>query len=256
MTRASRSLRARPPLPTHSAAGRVLPAASVTRIRTTKSSPGVAAEADDVAEPEFVEEGEQLAVAKAAVGKDRDGAGRRHEFLQPHQARILESIALRGQFLLPDGQPQQGRCPPVPSDQAEHQRGLPIPVELGPVHRNQHFPTRTDLMGNPMGEAVPHVDALVAYQPIYLLDRVLGHQAPRLGERLADHRDRQRRARHYPKRRPSQRIDALGVQVMPIQPAYERTHIPKPPPQPLRLAHVHAPFRNHRSFYGTRSNRA
>jgi hypothetical protein len=33
-------------------------------------------------------------------------------------------------------------------------------------------------------------------EPIDLLDRVLGHQAACLGQRLADHRDSERRAGH------------------------------------------------------------
>jgi hypothetical protein len=38
----------------------------------------VAAEADDVAKAQFIEEREQLLVAEAAVGQDRDPAARRH----------------------------------------------------------------------------------------------------------------------------------------------------------------------------------
>ena len=70
--------------------------------------------------------------------------------------------------------------------QAEHQRRLPVAVELGPVHGHEGVPARADLVRHPGGEAVPHVDALVAEQPVHLLDRVLGDQAPRLGQRLAD----------------------------------------------------------------------
>ncbi len=98
-------------------------------------------------------------------------------------------------------------------------------VEIGPVHRHQDVLLRADLLRHPVGEAVPHVDALVAHQPVHLLDRMLGHQTPRLGQSLADHGHRQRGARHHPKRgarhHPKrgarQGIDPLGVQLMPVE---------------------------------------
>jgi hypothetical protein len=40
---------------------------------------------------------------------------------------------------------------------------------------------------------------------------MLGHQTPRLRQRLPDHRHRQRGARHHPEPRPGQRIDPLGI---------------------------------------------
>jgi hypothetical protein len=45
-------------------------------------------------------------------------------------------------------------------------------------------------------EALPDIDADIAEQAIDLLDRVLGHQAARLRQGLADHRDGERGAGH------------------------------------------------------------
>ena len=100
-------------------------------------------------------------------------------------------------------------------------------VEIGPVHRHQNVALRADLMRHPAGEAVPHVDAAVAHQPVHLLDRMLGHQSARLRQCLADHGHRQRGARHHPKRRAGQRIDTLGVKVRPIQTADELANVVK-----------------------------
>jgi hypothetical protein len=66
----------------------------------------VAAEADDVAEARFVDEGEQLVVAEAAVGEDRHGATRRHHLRQPDQAGVFPIVAQLQQFVFPDRQPQ------------------------------------------------------------------------------------------------------------------------------------------------------
>jgi hypothetical protein len=67
-------------------------------------------------------------------------------------------------------------------------------------HRHQDVRAGTDLLRHPAGEAVLHVGASVAQQPVHLLDRVLGHQPTNLRQRLADHRHRQRGARHHPER--------------------------------------------------------
>ena len=119
-------------------------------------------------------------------------------------------------------------------DQAQHQRRLAVSVKIGPVHRNQDVPLRTDLLRDPAGEAVPHVNARVAHQPVYLLDRVLGHQTPCLRQRLPDHCHGKRGPRHHPKRGARQCIDPFGVQVRPIKPADEASDLP----QTLRLDHA------------------
>jgi hypothetical protein len=55
---------------------------------------------------------------------------------------------------------------------------------------------------------------LVAEKTVDLLDRVLGHQTPRLRQGPPDHRNRQRCTRHDPERRPGQRINPLGMNVV------------------------------------------
>jgi hypothetical protein len=54
----------------------------------------VAAKANDVVEAKFAELGEQLLVAKPAVGQDRDQASWRHELAQAPQAGVLIIVAL------------------------------------------------------------------------------------------------------------------------------------------------------------------
>ena len=126
-------------------------------------------------------------------------------------------------------------------NQAEHQRRVVVMVEIGPVHRHQDILTASDLMWHPAGETVPYVDAVIAEQPIHLFDRMLGHQTTSLGQRMADHRNRQRRRRHHAKRRTSKRIDTLGVQVRPIQPPNKRADVVKTTKPPIHLHHTVAP---------------
>ena len=61
--------------------------------------------------------------------------------------------------------------------------------------------------------AMFHGDGLVAQQTVDLLDRVLGEQASRLGQRSADHRDSQRRSHHHAQRRVGQRQHPLAVEI-------------------------------------------
>ena len=79
----------------------------------------------------------------------------------------------------------------MPRHQIEGERRLPVAVEVGPVHGNDNLPTCSDQMRNPVGEAFPDIDFLVAEQTVDLLDRMLGHQTPRLRQCLGDHRHRQ-----------------------------------------------------------------
>jgi hypothetical protein len=171
VTRAPRSLQARPALPTQAAAGRVSPLASVTWMLP----------------PQLRQEGEQLVVAEAAIGEEGDLAPRRENLGEPHQAGILVGVALVREFVLPHRQPQQWRGAALAGDQMQGEGGLPVTVELGPVHGDQDRLACADHVRHPMGEAVPHIDALVAEQPVHLLDRVFGHQPARLRQRLTNH---------------------------------------------------------------------
>ena len=128
--------------------------------------------------------------------------------------------------------------------QAQHQRRLAVVVEVGPVHRHQDVARRPDLVRHPTDEAVPHVDARVAQQPVHLLDRMFGHQPARLRQCLADHRHRQRSARHHAKRGTRQRINPLGVKVLTIQVVDKPAHLHKPLGRLLRLAHANTPTQN------------
>lgn len=185
----------------------------------------VAAEADHVAEAQRAQKGEQLLVAKAAVGQDRHPDIRRQRLGQAAQAGVRVVVAPGRDLVFPDGKPDQRRGPAVAGDQAQHQRRLPVMVEVRPVHRHQDVALRADLPRHPAGKAVPHVDAGVAQQPVHLLDRMLGDQAAGLRQSLADHCHRQRCARHHPERGTCQRIDPFGMQVRPVEPANEAPNL-------------------------------
>ena len=139
--------------------------------------------------------------------------------------------------------------------QAQNQRRLAVMVEIRPVHRHQGVLTAVQLMRHPAGEAVPHVDAVVAEQPVYLLDGVFGHQATRLRQGLADHRHRKRCRRHHPKCCASQRVDPLGMQIRPIKLANKRAHFAQTPAPLTRPAHVHAPAQLSQNLYKIRVDR-
>ena len=208
----------------------------------------VAAEADDVVEAQVIQEGEQLVVAEAAVGEDRDGALRRHELLQPRQASVLEGVALLGEFFFPYRQPQQRSGASMRGHQVERERRLSVAIEIGPVHGDDDLASCSNHAGHPVREAVPDVDARVAEQPVDLLDRVLGDQTTRLRQRLPDRGHRQRHARHHTQRRPGQCLDPLGVQVVLVQVSNERANVVQTPTQPPLNA-VHATLRSRENEY-------
>jgi hypothetical protein len=118
--------------------------------------------------------------------------------------------------------------------QIEGEGGLIVVVEVGPVHGDDDLRARADHMRHPAGEALPDIDALVAEQAVNLLNRVLGDQAARLGEGLADHRHRQRCAGHDTERGTGQGVDALGVQVVAVEAVNERTDVLQPSASPQR----------------------
>ena len=146
----------------------------------------VAAKLHDGSEPQGRQECAQLLVAKAAVGQDRDPATNRGHVGQRSQAGVLEVVAPGCDLLFAGPQPQQWGHPAVAGRQAQHQRGLAVMVEVGPVHRDQDIRPSFQLLQHPEYKAVPDADALVAHQPLQLLDRMLGNTAPGLRQRLAD----------------------------------------------------------------------
>jgi hypothetical protein len=200
---------ARPP-------GAANPLGRGSRLTVRVGDADVAAEADDIAKAQIVEKREQLLVAEAAVSQDRHPTTRGHRFGQTAQAGILIVVAPGCDLLLPDGQPDQWCRSAVARHQAQYQCRLAVTIKVGPVHRDQDISLDTDLLRHPTRKAVPHVDARVAHQTVHLLDRMLGHQTPRLRQSLTDRGHGQRGAGHHAKGRTRQRIDAFCVQVRPI----------------------------------------
>jgi hypothetical protein len=86
--------------------------------------------------------------------------------------------------------------------------------EISPVHRHDDLASRPRRLAKPGAEQVPGDHARVAQQPVDLLDRGLGQQSPRRGERPPDHRNRERAPGHDPERSVGQGKHALGAQVV------------------------------------------
>ena len=93
--------------------------------------------------------------------------------------------------------------------------------EIGPIHRHDDLASFAHDLAHPCGEQIPGVDAYIAEQPIDLFDPRLRQNTPRLRQRLANQRDRQRRRRHDPERAIGQRKNPLGVQIAGEYPAQE-----------------------------------
>ena len=206
MTLASRSLRARPPWPTHSGrrSGRPL----------GRTDLGIALEPDDVAQVQLGEEAEQLGVGETAVGQDGTlDAGGQH-LDQPAHGGVLVGVARVGQLVLVNTEPDQRRRPAVAGHQLERQGGLSVGVVVGPVHRHHDVGARPDHLRDPCGEDVPRLDPGIAQQPVDLLDRMLGQKAASLSQRFADDRDAQRCPGHDPERRICQRIDPFSMNIL------------------------------------------
>lgn len=84
-------------------------------------------------------------VAETAVGQDRDLHPRWQNLGEPSQTGILVGIAVAGQFVLPHREPEQRRGPAVVGHQGQDQRCLPVPVELGPIHRHHDLAPATTI---------------------------------------------------------------------------------------------------------------
>ena len=68
---------------------------------------------------------------------------------------------------------------------------MAVDVEIGPIHGYIDTGAGSHHVGNPVAQRGVDIDPLVGQQPVYLLDRMLGHEAARQGEALADRIDRQ-----------------------------------------------------------------
>src|SRR5208337_2171604 len=108
----------------------------------------------------------------------------------PYQHAMLVNAAIVLERALVDGQPYQGRGTAVVGDQGQHDGGLVVGIEVGPVQSHHDGVTRADDVGHPTGEDVIDVDLGVGEQAVHLLGRMLGVQAAGGGESLADGADR------------------------------------------------------------------
>jgi hypothetical protein len=189
------------------------PCGGGARFAISRADMDVAAKPDDVGEAQPLEIGEQLGVAEAAIGQDRHRDALGQNLSQTSKAEVLIVVALVFQFVLQDGQPQQRRRPAVVGDQIQGQRRLIVGVKIGPVHGHDDRLALANDFRHPRGEHVPHDNALIAQQPIDLLDGVLAEQAARLSQGLADDRHRQRCARHHAERAIGQRLHTLRMEV-------------------------------------------
>ena len=94
----------------------------------------VAAEADDVVEAQFLgQHPVELLVTEAAVGDNAHLDVGRQQFGQPHQHAMLVEAAVVLERALVDRQPHQRGGTAVIGDQRQHDGGLVVGIEVGPV---------------------------------------------------------------------------------------------------------------------------
>ena len=189
------------------------PCGGGARFAVGRRDMNVAAKPDDIGEAQRFEIGEQLGVAEAAIGENRHRDAVGQDLCQTGKAEVLVVVALVFQLVLQHGQPQQWRRSAVVGDEVQGQRRLIVGVEIGPVHGDDdRLPLANDLR-HPGRKHIPNDDALIAQQPIDLLDGVLAEQPARLRQGLADDRHRQRSTRHHPERTVRQGLHPLRVEV-------------------------------------------
>ena len=126
---------------------------------------------------------------------------------------------------LVDRQPHQGRGAPMVGDQRQHDGGLVVGIEVGPVQGHQNGGSCADDVGHPAGEDGIDVDLGVGKQAVDLLGGMLGVQAAGGGEAPADRADRKGTAAQHAERRVAERGDALGVQVVIEHAAQDLAHL-------------------------------
>src|SRR5271155_504019 len=213
VTSASRNMRARPPLPTQSAANRVSPSAALTwmspRNRMTYRNLRLSRNSNSLTSPK--PRSARIVTAtpsgRSAFSRDRH---RSSKSLRWFFSSSLSTVSQRRGMALPW---RVTRC--------SASGGLVVGVEVGPVHRHDDLAPLAHHLANPRGEHVPGDHARVAQQAVDLFDRGLGEQSACLRERLPDQRNRERRPGHHPERSVGQRQHALGVQVVDEHPLQE-----------------------------------
>ena len=70
--------------------------------------------------------------------------------------------------------------------QRQHDGGLTVGVELGPVHGHVDAAAGSHHVWDPVAQRGIEIDPLVGQQAVHLFDGMLGHQAARQGEALSD----------------------------------------------------------------------
>src|SRR5271165_1591653 len=201
---ASRNLRARPPLPTQSAARRVSPSAALTwtppRKRMTQSKPKLSRNANSLTSPK-PRSARIVTATPSGRSSFRRDRHRSSKSLRWFFNSSLSTVSQRSGVALPW---RVTRC----------SASVAVGVKVGPVHRHDHLAPHAHDLANPRTEQFPRDHARIAQQPIDLFDGGLGEQSTRLRERLPDHGNRKRRPSHDPERSIGQREDALGVHVV------------------------------------------
>ena len=115
--------------------------------------------------PNLVEKGEQLDVAEAAIGQDRDDGALGQRLGEAEQTEVFIVVALSLQLALEDRQPQQRRRPAVVGD-----GGLSARVVWSSASKSVQSMATTieqalaNHLGHPGAEHVPYDDALIAEQ--------------------------------------------------------------------------------------------
>ena len=153
-------------------------------------------------------------IAEAAVGDHGDLDPVRQRRGEAHQNLIFMGVAPPLQRLGIDRQPIERRRPSMAGEQRQHQRGLAVGVEIGPVQGDGDFGPAADDEGHPLGQQGVDIDPLVGQQAVHLLDGVLRVQPACQRQALADQRDRQRGRLDRSQRSSGQGEDALGMQAV------------------------------------------
>ena len=81
----------------------------------------------------------------------------------------------------------------MPGQQGQHDGGLTIGIEVGPVHRHFDVSARSHHVRDPVAKRRIDVDPLIGQQSVHLFDGVFGDQPTSQGETLSDRIDRQGR---------------------------------------------------------------
>jgi hypothetical protein len=102
----------------------------------------------------------------------------------------------------------------VIGDQRQHDGGLLVGIEVGPVQCHHDGAACADDVGHPAGEDVVDPDVRIGEQAVDLFGGMLGVQASGGGKAPADGADRERGATQHANGGVAERVDALGVKVM------------------------------------------